>query len=428
MVYLISLTLKHKQVSFIERCLQRKMSYRNMISLFSHLCVQEKTREVEVMNIYTQRIPRSLQRPSPPPTPALPSITHQSSQTTISCPPFKSVSMQHRSQMKTAASQTEVASLSHRTDSSTQTMAPEISPAAATNQPSMTIIHTEAKGEKQTPQIEKTGVLHGVGEKSTTFEAQRSKEELLQRLRMLDGQKTGNPLSPSTVRTSAPPTSQPVNPTPPAIPHSEPPPTEVDAHEQERKRLLLAKLMAIEEGGDPNHVKSVPQQNARGANSVGTPVNKGSSNVSLNSWPDVVENMHQGRPAHASEDDPFGSQSRLSGRRREGGRRGGSGVREEVTLEQNTCLTQGDERKTGYKPSFGRRATRPNYTDSTPNHKPHPPLGEASENFIPEASPSISRGGLLPRRPKADTTAMRSHDVMPGAVISEPDDIEELVL
>ena len=390
---------------------------------------------MEVMNIYTQRIPRSLPRPSPPPTPPLPRVTHQSSQTTISCPPFKSVSMKHRSQVKTAASQTEVASLSHRTDSSTQTAAPEIKPVAATNTPSMSIIHTEAKGEKPTLQIEKTGVVHGVGEKSTTIEAQRSKEELLQRLRLLDRQKTApasNPLSPSTVHTSAPPTSQPP---PPAIPHSEPPPTEVDTREQERKRLLLAKLMAIDEGGNPNHMKSVPQQNTRGANSVGTPANKGSSNASLNSWPDVVENMHQGRPAHASEEDPFGSQSRLSGGGREGGRRGGSGVRERglentFLTEPGKALTQGEERKTGYNPSFGRRATRPNYTDSTPNHKPHPPLAEVitTEHFIPEASPSISRGGLLPRRPKVDTTAMRSHDVMPGAVISEPDDIEELVL
>ena len=395
---------------------------------------------MEVMNIYSQRIPRSLPRPSLPPTPPPPSIAHQSSQTTLSCPPFKSVSMQHRSQLKATASQTEVTSLPQRTESSTQTEARESKPAPSQVAASTSV--SEAPRDKSTVGT-RTGPVENEGrfEQKAAIEAERSKQELLQRLRVLDSQKTApasNSLSPSPARTSVPPTTQPVNPKPhPVVAPQPPPAAEVAAQEQERKRLLLAKLMAIDEGGDPNHVRPAPQQNPR-SSSHRISANKGSSS-SLTSWPEVVENMHHGRPAHASEDDPFGSRSRLTGWRRSGGRRGENGVRERVVEgaeQQKTFLTEAAERrqpqeeKTEYKPSFGRRATRPTRVDSTPNHKPHPPPGEliTSENYIPEASPSISRGGLLPRRPKADTAAMTSHDVMPGAVLSEPDDIEELVL
>ena len=388
-----------------------------IISVSLSVTVQEKTREMEVMNIYTQRIPRSLPRASSPPPP-LPRVTHQSSQTTLSCPPFKSVSMQHRSQVKTATSQTDMGTGSpHRADSSTQTETKQAKPVVelpTVHQVPMNTFSTESKREKAT---EKAGAGGGKDEKAL-MEAQRSKDELLQRLRELDGQKTApasNPLSPATISSSVASKSRPANPTPPSVPQpvvSEPPPAELAAREQERKRLLLAKLMAIDEGGNPNNV---PQQSTRVANSLVTPANKGSSS-SLNSWPEVVENMHQGRPAHASEDDPFGSRSRMSGRRRERGLEGGK--------EQTES---GKGLQTGYKPSFGRRA---NQTDSAPNNKPCPlpGAGIASDNYIPEAAPSISRGGLLPRRPKVDTTAMRSLDVMPGAVQSDPDDIEELVL
>ena len=389
---------------------------------------QEKAREMEVMNIYSQRIPRTVAKPHPPTPPPPPIVSHQSSQTTLSCPPFKSVSLHHRSQLRAASSQTEASSVV-KSDSYTQTRGDDT---PADNTVSMAT----------TPHTERGGVVEG----------QRSKQDLLQRLRDLDGQKTApasNPLSPPSVPTttvnpfstpsvptttinpfptpspsSKRPASKPQNPPPPAVTESKPAASTLAA-EQERKRLLLAKLMAIDEGGNPNNIKTVVQQRP-----VGGASSNEVSRTSLTSWPEVVENMHQGRPAHSSEDDPFGSRVRLSGRGRGGGVRGGRVGEQKVFLTEQSGLSGREKveegEKESYKPSFGRRAA---HTDHTHQDQPHPPASEKSYEPVSEATTPISRGGLLPRRPKADSAAvMRSDDVMPGAVISEPDDLEELVL
>jgi hypothetical protein len=203
--------------------------------------------------------------------------------------------------------------------------------------------------------------------------------------------------------------------------------------------------MAIDQGSDPSHMKNSLQQSspkptlpvATSSQEVGAGK---SSSSSLASWPEVVENMHQGRPAHASEDDPFGSRSQLASWRRTGGRgEGGSRGRglsgSEKTQGERIFMTepspaagQGGERKEegergDYKPSFGRRATQNGHSSS---QNTLPPTAEktVTERLVSAPSPSVSRG-LLPRRPKADNAVMRSHE---GAIISEPDDLEELVL
>ena len=120
-------------------------------------------------------------------------------------------------------------------------------------------------------------------------------------------------------------------------------------------------------------------------------------------------------------------------------------------------LPQSEEANGGHKPSFGRRAAnaastaqgdggsgesksdaKPTGTDPPPPPpswlSAHPPEDKqlSGNSVLGGDSPSISagraRGGLLPRRPKAEAAVMRSHDVMPGAAVSEPDDLEELVL
>lgn len=431
---------------------------------------------MDVLNIYTQRIPRNTVKalqPSPPPIltqPPLPAvITHQSSQTAISCPPFKTVSMQHRSQMRAASSQTEVVRQSESVETATQT-ADNLPPLVPTLP--ATIPHTTADVKTEavvnTVQVPADSYSGGSG----GAEEQRSKHVLLQRLRELDGQTpapSSKPIPPvkttgaasalavATTLTHHTPTAPLPSGVNSSMSHSEATDSAANAaSERGRRQLLLARLMAIDEGNNPEHVKSTPQNPQRHASPRGQEVansphgitaNKTSSS-SLSSWPEVIENMHHGRPAYASEHDPFGSKSRLSSLKRgdRGGRRetrgGGSGKERRVISDlvpqpvpgrwgldgERTPPTdqQLAKKDNQYKPSFGRRAhTR---SDQPPND-PHPPQErKSSDSSLLSPSISTGRGGLLPRRPKADAGAMRSHDVMPGAVVSEPDDLEELVL
>ena len=351
--------------------------------------------------------------------------------------------MQNRSQLKTSSSQTEVVQPIAKSDSSTQTRGEGL---PLTSNTTMTDRAHERLFEVSTAHTEGKAASESVCEAEVV--TQRSRQELLQKLRQLDSQKTApasNPLAPPSVAMA---TINPLSPASVAMMGqavtrntesqnvaTSPGPSksgENSSGEQERKRLLLAKLMAIDEGSNPNHIKITPPQRQSGSQRT-LGLNRGSSS-SLTSWPEVVENMHHGRPAHASEEDPFGSRARLSGWRRGGGGvgRGSSGVR--VREEQNVFVTEPVQRQTekpqdegSYKPLFGRRAA---HTDSAPQHKPHPPPieGSGASEHSSGPTPSISRGGLLPRRPKADAAIMKSNDVMLGAVIAEPDDLEELVL
>ena len=369
--------------------------------------------------------------------------------------------------MRAAASQTDMVSSSESVDTATQTVdnvslrAPDqlTTPRATVNVGVKTAV--ESVGVPTKPHSGESGV-----------EEQRSKQMLLQRLRELDGQKTAPSSNPmpavqTSGTTTAPPPAVAITHTHHA--HTAPVPAEIkpsvsqseaaDVCERERKQLLLAKLMAIDEGNDPNHAKPTPQNSQRHASSRVQEVSNSphgiaanqSSTCSLSPWPEVIENMHNGRPAHASENDPFGSRSRLSSLKRGG--RGGRGVgsakeeggisaelfpkpvpgRWEMEGEKTPPNQQLGRKDDHYKPSFGRRAHTNSDQPQSDSHPLQPSLTPAGEKKSPDPHslpPSVttSRGGLLSRRPKADATAMRSHDVMPGAVISEPDDLEELVL
>lgn len=322
-------------------------------------------------------------------------------------------------------------------------------------------------------------------------QAQQSKHVLIQKLRELDSQKAApgsDPMAPVqtsgsatvvTMTTTQPRPLQTIGVSTATSPDTKPsvlPPdtkpsvsqAEVATQEQEKKQLLLAKLMAIDEGGDPNCVAMTPKSSqkqpppleAKTINSHAAS-KMTSSSSSVTSWHEVIENMHHGKPAYASENDPFGSRTRLHSTKKTlaKGRaavedvrgRKGTGVREQTTFmtetseptsravedkwklgENKSSLVQAGRDGSGYKPSFGRRATNavptPSVLRGQAEGQTHLPK-DTTEHFVFGESVAIAgRGGLLPRRPKAEPTVMRSDDVMPGAIVSEPDDLEELVL
>lgn len=442
--------------------------------------VQEKTKEMNVLNIYTQRIPRNPAKPLPlspqPLTPvAVPSVAHQASQTSLSCPPFKTVSMQHRSQLKAASSQTDMVKASHCMDTATQTPHEKDSVPAAP---------ADNTAVEQSPTQNTAKIPPAVGGAMSSetaanhVQAQESKHVLIQKLRELDSQKSApgcDPVAPVqtsgfatvvTTTTTQPPPLQPIV-VSTALPLDTNPPVSVAAQEQEKKQLLLAKLMAIDEGSDPNFVATTPKSSQKQPPPLETkPINSHtgskitSSGSSITSWHEVIENMHHGKPAYASEDDPFGSRTRLNCTKKTlakgkvavedvRGRRS-TGVRGQATFMTETSepissavedkwklgesRVQAGRDGSDYKPSFGRRATnaepKPNVPRGQAEDHTHLPRDTiATEHLVfGESAGMAGRGGLLPRRPKAEPAAMRSDDVMPGAIVSEPDDLEELVL
>lgn len=456
---------------------------------------------MDILNIYTQRIPRGLARLQPtqspshplPPPAQPPLVASQGSQTTLSCPPHKMVSLKHRAQLKTVSSQTNLDAAGPRTachvTTSTQTEADKSegvkaekkSPSRNTHMP----LPVSASPKAQPP----GPVAEGV-------QMEPSKQLLIQKLRELDSQKaapgsdlmpliksTASDMSGGTVTTAQ---AHPQQPTPHTTTGAEtrPPPAlrpGMAAVEQQKKQLLLAKLMAIDEGSDPNQLAVVQEGTAKQPKAASSATH---SCASISSRPDIVENLHQGKPAYATEDDPFGSRTRLASSRKSLGK-GGSGLRgsigggeegeknvskgaERVFLtEQNEMSprtvigrqgpvaakqSQAQGEGSGYKPLFGRRAADPmtfgSQTRSNGKSNPFSVPSDVQNTFQsnahtsqwqPHAEPPSqpvfedsgsfsSRGALLPLRAKAEPAAMRSHDVMPGAAVSEPDDLEELVL
>ena len=471
---------------------------------------------MDILNIYTQRIPRSLARLQPtespshplPPPAQPPLMASQGSQTTLSCPPHKVVSLKHRAQLKTVSSQTNLDTAGPRTarhvTTSTQTENEAKSLAA------------EVKAEKESPSRSTTSDVHthtppplsaspNAQSPEPTAEGvqiEPSKQLLIQKLRQLGSQKAapGSDLMPPIKSTASDTsvgtaTAAQAHPQQPAL-HTtagagtRPPPVlrpEMPASEQQKKQLLLAKLMAIDEGSDPNQLVAAQQSTARQPGAFNSATH---SNASISSRPDIVENLHQGKPAYATEDDPFGSRTRLASSRKSlggggsgmGGGVGGGGEGEQSVAQraERIFMTEQKERSsrtvfgrqgpvaaTGaakqsqaqegsrYKPMFGRRAADPmtfasqsrsngtsnpfslasdikNTPQSNAHTSPWQPPAEAKQpprQPVFEDSTSLSsRGALLPLRAKAEPAAMRSHDVMPGAAVSEPDDLEELVL
>ena len=524
---------------------------------------------MDVMNIYSQRIGKNAPQHLPPKLHPSPVTTENSeSQTNFSCPPFKTVSLQTKPPLKTSASQTDMRQPTYPTTgrlvpTGTQTdtshdpgreSADVVSPSKTAAGTSAAIMPQQTSPVRTVKQEEKltntlggssfavTGAREAENKKVLAGEEERQKKDaLLARLRAIDGQK--GPPSSEPVPTSGGVTKSVAETTasitvggrdhPSSLSglggrsrlggsSSKPPLAEqqlgaqvgasvtrqADSEAQKKKQLLLAKLMAIDDRNRAEQESSLPQK----------PVLKQTepvkSNSSLN--PDIVENMHNGKPAFATADDPFGSRHSIA-KKHSGSAKSGKdpvvitereteiasqrvkfGRRQEHELSHkfsskeftsksrdaqavSKSQVQGD-----YKPSFGRRAVNASKATNDslfgglefgsepvainirePGHPPSDPFTvdtqtkqtrdypwETRVNMSPKALnsganmfsatlskssdsysaghsrfTSVENGSKKPTRldlrPKA---GINSFDAMPGAIVGEPDDLEELVL
>ncbi len=582
------------------------------------LTTQEKEKEMDVMNIYSQRIVKSM----PQRATERQHLETSSSQTDISCPPFKSVSLQSKPAMRARGSQTElespgrtieptlkgemlvpagtqtdievdtkgageVCSQGRRDDGGTSSSGPDSTAAHVRMSHELGRAREQGVSEqvKQVEAVAMTGPVaraNGVdtvdgqvpqgkdsslregrrAEKGEAGEERQKKVALLARLRALDSQKDPPGSQPITLPRStaqqttnvtvaadrSPPKAPPTTTSPARKPDTKPPPpsqgpsgkAETDIEAQKRKKLLLAKLMAIDEGSDPTRVivKPSTSQFSQPSQKHGprlaasesiTSANR--SNTSLQSWPDTIENMHKGKPAFSTEEDPFGKQLSRASLAGATSRKGSGSVRKDEggqTFLTDGGLGEGPPRRSrpsrrppggsigtlastgpglaggdigalantgpglggqmddtkgevpsvprendaSYKPSFGRRAQpKPPRNDSPifgsldqdrgskdalrrrdaaggRAERDYPwenrvkvdsnPIGQTSLHKADEqASSSRHVLGGLQSRTKLDTKspllplrakAEPGFEMMPGAITSEPDDIEELIL
>ena len=457
-----------------------------LVCYSTYFIVQDKEKEVEVLNIYSQRIgknlPRNVTRLQAPITENI------SSQTDLSCPPNKLVSLQSKPPLKSSSSQTDIQQdkphpLPKRRDSKICSTQTDI----VVNPKNETLLVTLSPEAFQATDSEPTQQHVSVPETSQTAkkemtksstdkdqQQQRNKEFLLSKLKAMDGQK-GPPASqpvPSTVTKSsvehtavASVNSERANISPapaPAETVRSQAPTQIvstatqstqsqveNDREAQRKKLLMAKLMVIDEGDNPNNVtlSSVDVSKNTSGKSAIKKSSANQSKSSLQSWPDTIENMYHGKPAHATEDDPFGSRH-TSGKK-------------PLHKKESGLLNKEPSQPQIHKPSFGRRAgpaasTKPRngmifggLEDTETVHKPKQPSNpftfevnntreypwETRMDISSQASTARERasigGGqsllfghsadpdsLLPLRPKAETSLF----------VAEPDDLEELAL
>lgn len=533
------------------------------------------------MNIYSQRIGKNKHHRAQ----KLHTLVTENSesQTSLSCPPFKIVSLQTKPRLKTAASQTDLetvkqpappakrlvstgtqADISGDSKSgSVELASPKVDRTVGKSvtkpqqvSPVLTVRHeqkpTSTLGSEGNVPSTSASTKEGESKKPDNEERQK-KDALLARLRAIDGQKgppSSEPVHSSgsiPTRSSAEPTaSVPVGGSDHPTAVAAPPPgklgggsskpagavhqlgtkmrveglsvttrqTDIDIEAQRKKQLLLAKLMAIDDGSTAESEGTQPQKPA-----LKQP-DATKSSSSLRSWPDIVENMHNGKPAFASEDDPFGSRHSMGKKKlSESAKRGEDSIlaaaeekevplqrakfgrrQQQVAQKQSSQITKGDPQNQtavraqvagGYKPTFGRRAvdaprkinepvfgrlnfeSEPPVTSNSIDHKQmdsgdtqdkplrtHDYSWEMRIDVTPKAqnsgvdtssiihnavggkhvNPAVHgmfdsvetfkgkpRGALLPPRPKAETV-VKTFDAMPGAIVSEPDDIEEFVL
>ena len=517
------------------------------------------------MNIYSQRIGKN--EPHQAAKLHTPFTESSESQTNFSCPPFKMVSLQTKPRVKAAASQTELEAVKHPVppakrlvstgtqsdisggpkSESVELASPKvdgtIGKKSVTKPEQMSPLGTVRREHKlmstEGSSPSTSGSAKEGDSKKPDNEVHQKKEALLARLRAIDGQKgppSSEPVHSSgsmLTRSSAEPTaSVPVGGSDHPSALAAPAPSKLgggggkpagavhqlgtkrmegpngttrqaDIDVEAQKQLLLAKLMAIDDGRTVESEVASPQKPAlKGADAA-------KSSSSLRSWPDIVENMHNGKPAFASEDDPFGSRHSMGKGKLSGSSKTGEGSvfvaagEKEVPSQRAKFGRRQQHQKHppqskddprlqaaansqtagGYiKPTFGRRAVDAPRTINEPvfgrlNFESEPPVTgnreldsvdtqdkaltthdyswERRVNVTPKVQtpgpsrvdmPSIThktavrgmfdsvenfkgkpRGALLPPRPKAETV-VKSFDAVPGTIVSEPDDIEELVL
>ena len=558
--------------------------------LFSSLIIQGKEKEMDMMNIYSQRIGKTAPQHVPPKLHHAPVTTETSeSQTNFSCPPFKTVSLQTKPHFKTSASQTDmrqptspttgrvVPTTGTQTDTScgpvrestdvaslNKTAASKSATVPQQTSPVRTVQHEEKlTSTLGGSSFAVAGAKEGENKKGLVEGEERQKKDaLLARLRTIDGQKgppnsepvpssggvtksvaeptasiaVGGSDHPSSLSglggrsklggtSSKPPLAeQQLGPSSkPSLaeqqfgPSSKAPLAEqqlgpsvtrqADSELQKKKQLLLAKLMAIDDRNRTEQESSLPQK------PVLKPAETVKSNSSLN--PDTVENMHNGKPAFATTDDPFGSRHSIAKKHSGSVKKGKDPVfiteREAEIASQRVKFGRRQDHELGhkfssedptskrrdpqavstsqapgaYQPSFGRRAinapkatndslfgrlefgsepaaissreaSHPSsdpftvdtqrkqtrdypwetHVDITPKalnsgaHMFSATHGKSSDNysaghFSSVESASKKPTGLALRRPKA---GLNGFDAMPGAMIAEPDDLEELVL
>lgn len=449
---------------------------------------------MDIINIYSREINKDI--PHNFIYQHTPVMENKKSQTYISCPPNKTVSMQTKQCLISSSSQTPVGPIKTFKTSTTQTEinfnVAKPSPYADVTKPSPNIDVAKPSPQKETvsvfneapfsPQNTTHSTLdhfavptqpnlknssdHVTSVQVPITEEQQKKDILLAKLRALDSLKAppaSQPITSITAKRSVEDTTHhgiEITTQQAKLP---PPVNPVQDEEAQKKKLLLAKLLAIDIGANPKETVSKMD--------VPEPVT------------DTVDNMHKGKPAYASEDDPFGS--RHTSGKRLGGRLHSKSNKMTTKLETGSKQSPGQLKTAamnskgiipkpaqGFKPTFGRRAhaaetntdiSRPflnsdknsirtkekdlsvfgfgldhgqpskkdypweipvNLESHSDNHREPPDRssssfreqGENSMVFVPKSSSS-----LLPFRAKAEA------NVIPG-VVSEPNDLEELIL
>ena len=471
-------------------------------------------KEMDVMNIYSQRLGRNAlntsmhsQNDTPPP----PLSTGDAySQTDLTCPPNKNVSMQTKPALKSSSSQTQAAPNKTLQTRTTQT---DIAPVEITRVPSpptkSSPAHTIQRQPTPPPLPKQKEVISPPAQPTqqlvrsppppepstahTVDEEQQRKNLLLSRLRALDSQKgppasqplTTVPVKTTTETQSSQPTATAPQTTDERATTKSPPVAQTTTQQEEakKKKLLLAKLMAIDDGADPQKVTESKLNVASNPAPQPTKDLSAHSSNSLQLWQaDTVDNLHKGKPAFFTEDDPFGSRH-SSGKRSYETLKAKSGTKASAVNDTTNILNS----ELGYKPTFGRRArggdpgpasslfsggtkdTNPasskatlSVSKGTPNRSPIFSNGLDSDRketvgLIDSESSSkpagrdypwekrvnlhdnsqlqgpgnqsmvfgpMAKAPLLPLRPKAEANRV---DVLPGG-LAEPDDLEELVL
>lgn len=387
---------------------------------------------MDVLNIYSQRLGKNM-----PPRIATrlhgPISDSTASQTELTCPPSKNVSLQTKLPLRSSGSQTDfpppkpptrtLSVIATQTDmdvdSKNEILEVSNAPQASSSEPQHPIskpVEVETKVEAKTdapkmiarsPTKASGTVVSGGGKTINVDVEEQKKRELLATLRAMDAQKDppgSQPMVSSTVKSTAQPTSNATvggeRPTGKVtrqstqVPPSQP--AEGDEDKAQKKKLLLAKLMAIDEGSDPSKVTmskmdvSKPQPQAKQSTSGRQ------SSSSIQSWPDTVENMYNGKPAFATEEDPFGSRhssgkkvsstkskefflteggggdspkSKRLNRRHQLEQKKSLNFNSDISMDSKVVPQAHEQESTqahGYQPTFGRRAGASNAA----SHKP----------------------------------------------------------